>query len=104
MPLLSKTKCLLCTDKVFQLPHHMGQKHAWNELDSKNTLNILRLRKLHKSKNKKIIPLKYMECPIETCPAIIKRVGQHLTQVHSIAKNSRKMIPLILKAKEACSS
>ena len=106
MPPQRKTKCSLCSAKVFSIPRHMRQVHKWTSEDSKFSLNILRLRRKRKptkgkTKNQCGKPRPYMECPVPGCLAILQRIEQHLLKFHSMKKKSKNYLLNLLKVKKA---
>lgn len=80
MPAEHKSVCPICQTCVRDLPRHTRQVHKWN--------NVLKFRRKHENEKKEKDYRYYNKYSIETCPAIIKRVGQHLEQIHKIPKNS----------------
>ena len=86
MPPIHKTACSLCESKVFYIPRHIRQVHNWLNTESKFALNILKLRRKHSNWTHKKDYMYYKKCPIDDCPAVTKRVAQHIHQVHKIKK------------------
>ena len=82
-----KRKCPYpsCSAKVVHLPYHMQQKHKWDEKDAVGVLNMFDLRAERKRMSKKHKQVfKEKMCPVDDYRCVVKRIHNHLTDVHSM--------------------
>ena len=80
-----------CSAKVVHLPRHMRQKHKWDEEDAVGVLNMFGLRAERKrtsTKGKRVH--KKRMCPIDGCRSVVKRIHNHLTDVHNKKRGSKE--------------
>ena len=94
----AKHKCpyTACNASVIHLPRHMKQVHGWNKTDSSGVLGTFDLRKGKPSVKKREHPRKV--CPKIKCGAIVRRIHNHLAQVHKIKRGSPEYLKLVKKA------
>ncbi|CAB3996018.1 Hypothetical predicted protein [Paramuricea clavata] len=94
----AKHKCpyTACNASVIHLPRHMKQLHGWNKTDSSGVLGTFDLRKGKPSVKKREHPRKV--CPKIECGAIVRRIHNHLAQVHKIKRGSPQYLKLVEKA------
>jgi len=82
-----------CGVSVIHLPRHLRQYHDWTMNDARHAVNTFQLRKTYLRKNSSIKSPKYKDyhrarpCPVEGCPAVVKRLSSHL-KCHKIAQHS----------------
>ncbi len=88
-----------CKGNVIHLPRHMRQVHDWNQSDSANVVGTFDLRKpgssssaIKKRKHQRKV------CPKISCGAIVRRIHNHLAQVHNIKRGSDKLVKLVKRA------
>ena len=80
-----------CSSKVVHLPRHMWQKHKWDGKDAVGVLNMFGLRAERKrtsTKRKRVF--KGRMCPIDGCASVVKRIHNHLTDVHNKKRGSKE--------------
>lgn len=89
----SKHECPFptCNSVVTHLPRHMRLSHGWSTKDAQNVVNRFGLRKSRsKSSRKPPKKEKTFACPVFGCQSIIKRIHNHLTDVHGAKRGSAK--------------
>ena len=89
----SKHKCTFptCKSVVTHLPCHMRLSHGWSAQDAQNVVSKFGLRKSRsKSSKKPSKKAKTFACPVLGCQSIIKRIHNHLTDVHGAKRGSAK--------------
>ena len=89
----SKHKCPFpkCKSVVTHLPRHMRLSHGWSAQDAQNVVSKFGLRKSRsKSSKKPSKKAKTFACPVLGCQSIIKRIHNHLTDVHGAKRGSAK--------------
>ena len=81
----AKHKCPFptCKSSVYHLPRHMRLTHGWSKEDALNVLGKFGLRKERPRKKSKKPEKSYM-CPISKCQAVVKRIHNHLVEVHKV--------------------
>ena len=80
-----------CSAKVVHLPRHMRQKHKWDEGDAVGVLNMFGLRAERKRTSTKCKRVhKKRMCPIDGCRFVVKRIHNHLTDVHNKKRGSKE--------------
>ena len=87
----AKHKCPFpdCSSEVIHLPRHMRKIHHWSKERSKGTLNAFNLRKLKSlPPEKKARKFKRKMCPAKNCNSVVKRIHNHLTDVHKCIRGS----------------
>jgi len=94
-----------CRAKVIHLPRHLREQHGWTNDRARSAVNYFGLRQMYSkpsvSKAKFRDYHKLRPCPVENCPAVIKRLSSHL-QSHKIPKHSALYKELLAKAKQRC--
>ena len=87
----AKHKCPYpeCEKEVVHLPRHMRNVHGWCKEKSSGVLNAFNLRKPKASTSqKKVRNYKRRMCPIDDCTGVVKRIHNHLVNVHKIKRGS----------------
>ena len=80
-----------CSAKVVHLPGHMRQKHKWDEGDAVGVLKMFGLRAERKRTSTKCKRVhKKRMCPIDGCRSVVKRIHNHLTDVHNKKRGSKE--------------
>ncbi|XP_057304437.1 uncharacterized protein LOC130641583 [Hydractinia symbiolongicarpus] len=112
-----KKKCQIkdCAREVFDMPRHMRQVHDWTMERSKSVNLLWNSRKTYawkqappkrakvtsstKEKKKPVSDYrKRCRCPIPDCFAVVKRVDQHLKNVHKIDRTGEEYTELLKNA------
>lgn len=88
----------LCASEVFHLPRHMRLTHGWSREDARNVVSKFNLRK-SRSKSGKSKQRKLFSCPIPRCQSVVKRIHNHLTQVHKARSGSKRYNEMLFAAK-----
>lgn len=88
-----KHKCPFpsCSAEVVHLPRHMRQVHKWCKSKANSVLSAFDLRnsKVNTSGKRKRV-FKRKICPFHKCNAVVKRMHNHLTDVHHLKTSSEK--------------
>lgn len=95
----SKHKCPFptCKSVVTHLPRHMRLSHDWSVEVAQNVVNTFGLRK---SRSKSLNPrkkTKTFSCPVAGCQSVVKRIHNHLTDVHLAKRGTGKYKKLLEK-------
>ena len=96
----SKHKCPFpdCKSDVVHLPRHMKCAHGWSKERASGVLKAFDLRKPKTlSSKKKARKFKRKICPVRNCNGVVKRIHNHLTDVHNLKRND-KMYKVCLEA------
>ena len=88
----AKHKCPFpsCKTLVYHLPRHMRLTHGWSKEDALNVVSKFGLRKDRSKKEKFKKPRKSLICPYPKCQAVVKRIHNHLVEVHKATRGSDK--------------
>ena len=95
----SKHQCPFptCKSVVTHLPRHMRLSHNWTAEDAHNVVNKFGLRKgRSKAQKKPTKKAKTFACPIPGCQSVVKRIHNHLTDVHGAKSGSAKYKKLLV--------
>ena len=86
--------CPQCGKSVVNLSRHVQFVHLWEPEQARSVISQYRLRKPRAVKPKNC--RKYKKCPIVKCPAIVKRLPQHLVSVHKLDSKSTKYRQILM--------
>ena len=79
----------LCKSVVLH-PRRMRLSHNWNKEDAFNVVNTFGLRKARSKSAKSKQQLKSFTCPVPGCLSVVKRIHNHLTDVHNAIPGTAK--------------
>ena len=98
-----KHKCPFpsCKSFVTHLPRHMRLSHSCSVEDAQNVVNKFGLRKV-RTKSSKRLPkkAKTFACPVSGCQSVVKRIHNHLIDVHGAKSGSSWYKKLLAKTTE----
>ena len=76
-----------CSSNVIHLPRHMKQVHKWAKEDATSVVNTFALRKQRKGSQRK--SLKQKICPVFGCKSVVRRLHNHLVDIHGHKRGSK---------------
>lgn len=88
MKIRPKTQCPMCTAVVVHLPRHMRNVHGYDQPEAKyiKVNHDLRNTKFFVKAPKRKDYHQRSACPVKGCYANVKRVSQHLKDVHRVSQ------------------
>jgi hypothetical protein len=88
-----------CSAEVVHLPRHMRKCHGWTPRKASKVLCSFDLRKSHtKRSDKPKRVYKSIICPVPECASVVKRIHNHLIQVHKYEKGTSQYKRLLAAA------
>ena len=91
----AKHKCPFtsCNKEVVHLPRHMRQVHNWSQDRASGVLAAFDIRKPRSPRKlkegKKSRVYKRRMCPVVNCNSVVKKIHNHLTDVHKLTRKSK---------------
>ncbi|XP_070535162.1 trichohyalin-like [Ptychodera flava] len=87
-----KMKCSYtgCTAQVYNLKRHFEQYHDLSLTEAKDRMAEYKSGRAERALRSGGEDRIYKNCPIGNCPAKVKRLDRHITQVHGIAQGSQE--------------